>query len=625
MVAPIPVQLGYSAHVREYAKSLEIRMENRFFETDPANGEGAAIVSRPGVVPVELDAELAFSDFYGLFTKPGVFDADLFIVTESAVFRMQPDGTVLEVDDSSAVSGAVPSFAAMVGPGYANLFVNTGSGFGYVNTRAAARVYVRGDGSNERLYDQTVRVGSIYYKWRGAGSVNAGAPDGTSGNPYLINHNYSGGSGPWGDFEAIRALHHAINGTGVPGADYSSTLTSANPDVMAGPLEDGRPSYWQITLSARTPGAGGNALEIEVVGSSGPEVGNGTSSSSGPIVLNFAGGGVLKFYSVARPDGLPFSKIVSLGAYVLLLQEGSQRFYFIRPGSTSIGGLDYEAAESEPDELVDAVEVGDLVWLFGRSSLEAWYATGDSERPLRRQPGLSHRIGAVPGTPTVVNSVVYFVGSDDSVYSLAGGVPRRVSGHAVEEQIRLAASGAMRGWGFSLDGHHFYVLQLEKKGTWVYDALTGQWHRWYTGADKPHWRLTAAVTWGRRVIGIDSDGDALLEITPDAFLDGDAHIPHVVTGFVPHRTRDYRSNTFLRILGSIGYPDEELEDPVLELRISDDAGATWKGPYTVELTDDPQQDVTFRSLGRIGSPGRAFELSDTGGLVRIDAAYTQID
>jgi hypothetical protein len=59
----------------------------------------------------------------------------------------------------------------------------------------------------------------------------------------------------------------------------------------------------------------------------------------------------------------------------------------------------------------------------------------------------------------------------------------------------------------------------------------------------------------------------------------------------------------------------------LTLRFSDDQGKTWSADYVVTLTQgDYKGEIAYRSLGSFMAPGRIFELSDIGGLIRIDGA-----
>lgn len=63
-----------------------------------------------------------------------------------------------------------------------------------------------------------IRLNGVYYNWT-SGSVDAGAPAGTSANPWLVSMGAS-------TAEALENMFNAINATGVAGTAYSTALTA---------------------------------------------------------------------------------------------------------------------------------------------------------------------------------------------------------------------------------------------------------------------------------------------------------------------------------------------------------------------------------------------------------------
>jgi hypothetical protein len=227
-----------------------------------------------------------------------------------------------------------------------------------------------------------------------------------------------------------------------------------------------------------------------------------------------------------------------------------------------------------------------------------------------------------------VNQTPVFVGTDNVVYAL-GGSPQRISNHGIEERLRTAGMQAKVAWSFVLDGHFFYVLTITGQGTFVYDATVQQWYRWWTEGRQPYWNCVRGAQWRTFSLGIDWDGDRIWHINPSALTDEGSsalEISRTVTGFLPLRERKHARCSLVRVFASVGNPGGVEPPPALALRFSDDNGQTWKGPYTLPLVDVPGgQQLDFRSLGRVGFPGRIFELSDIAGLVRIDGTYAQLD
>lgn len=179
-----------------------------------------------------------------------------------------------------------------------------------------------------------------------------------------------------------------------------------------------------------------------------------------------------------------------------------------------------------------------------------------------------------------------------------------------------------RAWTFTFDGHPFYVLDLGEEGTFLYDINTQQWCRFittgYTG-----WNMRVGVMWGEsnRVVGGDTFAPQAWELGPDLTLDeGFRDIFHAATGGIMTRTRTYLSVEALRVSGSLGALDS-AGIVLFSMRFSDDNGQTWSDYYTVPMTaGDFTGEVMWRSLGSFMAPGRVFELTDFGGLQRIDGA-----
>jgi len=213
---------------------------------------------------------------------------------------------------------------------------------------------------------------------------------------------------------------------------------------------------------------------------------------------------------------------------------------------------------------------------------------------------LQREVYTVPGTSQVVMLVAYKTG--------------------VPDQSRT------RAWSFTLDGHTFYVLNLGPEGTFVYDISTQQWAQFDTQGFG-QWNLVNGTMWGQsRIVGGDSVNSYVWELNPSAVLDeGWRDIAHVVTGGVQTRSRTFHSVEALRVTASVGQIDE-VNGATFTLKYSDDNGKTWSDPFTIELTQGNYDDeLAYRSLGAFMAPGRIFELSDSGGLIRIDGADVFVD
>jgi hypothetical protein len=176
-----------------------------------------------------------------------------------------------------------------------------------------------------------------------------------------------------------------------------------------------------------------------------------------------------------------------------------------------------------------------------------------------------------------------------------------------------------RCWTFVLDGHTFYVLDLGPQGTWLYDVDTKQWCKWITDG-YGQWNMVNGTMWNTsRIVGCDVIYGNVWELVPSAVKDeGWRDLNHLVTGGISTRSRVFLSCDSLRVTGSAGIVDETA-GATFSMRFSDDQGQTWSAYNTITLqTANFSQEMAWRSLGSFMAPGRLFEFSDVGGIIRID-------
>lgn len=183
-----------------------------------------------------------------------------------------------------------------------------------------------------------------------------------------------------------------------------------------------------------------------------------------------------------------------------------------------------------------------------------------------------------------------------------------------------------RAWTFDFDGHTFYVLDLAEEGTWCYDFATEQWSKFETPGYGV-WNFLNGFAWesNRMVVGGDSILPTVHVQNPQSpFDDGWRPVDYRVTGGITTRSRDGKSVDSLRLGVSAGYMADPM--PTITMKFSDDNGATWSSDYPFQLEKGKYtQRVEWNSLGQMAIPGRVFEFSDQGGLIRIDGADIQIE
>jgi hypothetical protein len=187
----------------------------------------------------------------------------------------------------------------------------------------------------------------------------------------------------------------------------------------------------------------------------------------------------------------------------------------------------------------------------------------------------------------------------------------------------------VRAWTFALDGHDFYVLQLGEQETLVCDLSTGQWAEWKS-PERAIWRACLGINWigmgaavlnsqaNRNNVICGDDGFGVLWVMdPEQAYDqhpvdkSEQAFTRVAMGGVAMRMRETVRNNEVYLLCAKGSAGLTLAAPVVSLRTSDDAEHTWveQGDITV-VSEDWSQEIVWRSLGVIGAPGRAFQITD---------------
>jgi hypothetical protein len=398
------IPLGIGAYNRPYGRLPEIRMENRFFEQNPVGAEKVALLSRPGS---DLFLEVGDGPIRTMFSQPGVFNGDLFIISGQQLYRH--DGAVT-TPITGVISGTgFPVMTAIAIPDWDAVFITNGVTLQYYEGESRSTSKLTRTGAIAA--NDVVEIGGTYYKFVSA-NLDAGPPDGTAGAPWLVKLGTD-------DKTSLSNLADAINLTGLAGTTYS-TAADANPDVRAFGLTE-----TEFQIRALVAGVGGDAITTT-------ETSAGLAWTGGTL----DGGGGHELKQSVVPDNVPIVDLATLASHIICVQGLSRKFFWIRPGEVDIDPLDFSSAEAEPDYIVNVVTVGDQFWLFGQSSSEVWYASGDGDQPFLRSQGRAFSQGVIPGTVAKVHETIIVTGQDGVVYRIAGG-PERISHHGIEEKIRL--------------------------------------------------------------------------------------------------------------------------------------------------------------------------------------------
>lgn len=405
---------------RDVAGGDQLILRNRYYEVNPQLSEdGASLLARPGM---KFLMELGEGPVRGMYAEEGSFDGDLFVAHGIDLTRVHRDksttliysglynpdyGTVNMT--STAPIGDVPEYLFFADG--RNLYIYIESG------------YAKGQLTGTPVNTDTVQIGAMYYRFTN-GSVNAGTPDGTSGNPWLVALGLS-------SVISFDNLAAAVALSGDAGVQYS-TATTAND--QAKPVST---STGVAVFRATATGVVGNSVITT-------ETGGLTWTNGGTMT----GGGNPDTSVVEMPEDIGAFDVATINSFVIVLpvQDGEfkGRFYWIEPGETTVNPLNFATAERSPDGVLGVEVLGDQFWLPGSGSTEVWYVSQDPINRMQRLQGVVFDRGTWEGTAVAIHEVLIVCDANGAVFQISGGSPKRISTPDIEEQIRKSIEEQQR-------------------------------------------------------------------------------------------------------------------------------------------------------------------------------------
>lgn len=310
--------------------------------------------------------------------------------------------------------------------------------------------------------------------------------------------------------------------------------------------------------------------------------------------------------AIAFPDGAEVAAVAIMANIFIFIREGTHNFYWSAVlDARAIDSLDFASAETRPDNLLDVVSVGPFLFLLGEETTEVWTPGGPVDLPFSRIEGRLYRKGVLAtGCAREQDNALTIIGNDGIVYRISD-VPQRISDHGIEE--RIEASDTAAAFTFIHEGHNFFCVRLEE-GTWAFDVATGQWCEFQT-YERDNFRAQCAATQGRTVLlGDDEDGTVW---GLSGYLDGEAHLMRLFTAAFPIRGGSVAVDS-LDVETNTGWTEDlsgQGADPVLEMRSSRSASATWGDYKSAPLgaQGEYRQRTRYRRVGRFDAPAGVFE------------------
>lgn len=304
------------------------------------------------------------------------------------------------------------------------------------------------------------------------------------------------------------------------------------------------------------------------------------------------------------PDGASVAAVGIMDNYFLAVRQGSGRLYWsaVNDGTTW-PALNYAAAESRPDNLIDVVVINDQIAVIGQESIEFWQAnpTGDQTLPFTRIDGLTYSKGAMnTGAAVYADNTLIWVGNDAVVYR-RGAVPLRISDSGVEEQLKLAGTSYLSYFNWA--GHALLLLTLPTQ-SFFYDFQTKLWSEVSTYGFNG-WRAQTCCTNGVAPLFADSGAAQLLQLDDTQIYDAGATVERRFAALLD--SDGIVDNLWLDAQGGIG--SEPSGNPIIvEVSYSRDGSQTF-GPWIqadLGKRGEYRKRAVWRRLGRFDYPGGVF-------------------
>jgi len=311
--------------------------------------------------------------------------------------------------------------------------------------------------------------------------------------------------------------------------------------------------------------------------------------------------------------------------YFVFNKTGTGQFQITNLYGTALDPLDFTTAEGAPDLLLSLLVDHREIWLFGETSTEVFFNSGNVDFPFERINGAFIEQGcAAKFSPAKMDNTVYWLTADErgqgTVQRAQGYTPQRISTHALEYALgQMPRIDDAVAYTYQQEGHSFYVLNFPTaQKTWAYDAAVNLWHEraWrdpVTGALKQDRAICQMAFAGETIVG-DWETGKLYVLDLDYFTDNGDPIARVRS--CPHiSSPDYKQQFFASLQvdmqAGVGLTTGQGSDPKAMLQWSTDGGYSWSNELWASIgkIGERRSRVKWRRLGR--SRDRVFRVTIT--------------
>ena len=310
--------------------------------------------------------------------------------------------------------------------------------------------------------------------------------------------------------------------------------------------------------------------------------------------------------TVAFPDSANVAHIAVGASRLLCVRKDTGKLYWSDSLETNIDALDFATAETAPDRLLHILFIDDTAILFGAETVEFWPNTSDADLPFQPLEGRVIEKGIrATGCAVGIGPTFAWVTNDNQV--CVGDENTIISNPGLEE--RIEASSECRLFTFTLGGIEFLGLRIDNE-THAWSWRSRMWSE-FASYGQANW-IPQCFAGG--VFGSAVDGKTLE--WGDAHLDLGSVLERRFRGGFPLNSGGLTiNNVQLRCnVGQTPYLSGDYTAPVVEMRLSRDAGQTWGEFRGVSLgaRGNYRTRVQWRACGMASQPGllAEFRVSD---------------
>ena len=313
--------------------------------------------------------------------------------------------------------------------------------------------------------------------------------------------------------------------------------------------------------------------------------------------------------AIAFPDSANVRAVCFINGRFVFARDASAKFYWSAIlNGRSVNALDFATAERQPDQLLDVIARGDILWLLGQATIEAWSNDGSSAAiPFSRIEQVVFDTGTIgTGCSVLADNTIFTIASDGRLSRMAD-VLERVSDHSIEERILASSTHKLFTWKYQ--GHEFVGIRLDTE-TLAYDCATREFCE--LQSSQANWIAQCATMVGDTAYFGHSSTNQVM--TFDGWADLSAALERRFTAAQQLDTPTPISN--VKLWANAGHTEVlsgQGTDPQVEMRYSRDAGNTWTDYDGTNLgaAGHYRAVPSWRRLGQFDFPGCLMEFRVT--------------